>query len=50
MLVGLQPSEDRVELGRAGGDMKTLGPLLAAQVFADAKAYNAAFDAGFFAG
>jgi len=95
VLRGLQPSEDRVELDRAGGDMKALGPLLAtmgrivawahlrsagqggsanvdalidfgsrkkwrapllaasrecaAQVFADAKAYNAAFDAGFFA-
>ena len=95
VLRGLQPSEDRVELDRAGGDMKTLGKLLAtmgqvvawahlrsagqggsanvdalidfggrkkwrapllaasrecaAQVLADAKAYNAAFDAGFFA-
>ena len=94
VLRGLQPSEDRVELGRAGGEMKALGPLLAtmgqvvawaqlrsagqggsaivdaliafggrkkwrvpllaasrecaAQVFADAKTYNAAFDAGFF--
>ncbi|MES3014346.1 MAG: DUF2252 family protein [Pseudomonadota bacterium] len=95
VLRGLQPSEDRVELDRAGGDMKALGPLLATmgrvvawaqlrsagqggsasvdalikfgggkkwraslldasracatQVFADAKGFNAAFDAGFFA-
>ena len=94
VLRGLQPSEDRVALDRAGGDMKALGPLLAtlgqvvasaqlrsagqggsasvdaliafgrlkgwrapllaaardcaAQAFADAKVYNAAFDAGFF--
>ncbi len=95
VLRGLQPSEDRVALDRAGGDMKALGPLLATmgrvvawaqlrsagqggsasvdaltdfggrkkwrvpllaashacaeQVFADAKAFNAAFDAGFYA-
>lgn len=30
VLRGLQPSEDRVELARAGGDMQVLGPLLAA--------------------
>jgi hypothetical protein len=30
VLRGLQPSEDRVELARAGGDMKALDPLLAA--------------------
>lgn len=91
----LQPSEDRVALDRAGGDMRALRPLFAtlgqevvwaqlrsagqggsasvdalihfggrtawraplpaaaracaAQVLADATAYNAAFDAGFFA-
>ncbi len=96
VLRGLQPSEDRVALDRAGGNMKALGPLLATmgrvvawaqlrsagqsgsasvdaliefgasaqwrtplldaaracaeQVFADANAFNAAFDAGFFAG
>lgn len=94
VLRGLQPSEDRVALDRAGGDMKMLGKLLAtlgqlvawaqlrsagqggsasvdaliafgrrkawrapllsaarecaAQTLADAKAYNAAFDADFF--
>ena len=30
VLRGLQPSEDRVELARADGDMKALGPLLVA--------------------
>ena len=96
VLRGLQPSEDRIELARAGGDMKSLATLLAtigrivawaqlrsagqggsasvdelvdfgrrtnwraplltaardcaAQVRADARTYNAAYDDGFFAG